>query len=238
MPVDRARLLASHGAEAVALRWFGGPGQPTTPSEVELELFVHVLDALAVHVDRLGVVGASFGAEAALSVAARHQAIDAVIAFAPTAFVWPDRDPSGHEVSHWRWNGRPLPFVPLAADWEPDLDPPAFVSWYEQSVSSAPEAARIRAEDVAGRVVLVAGGDDQVWPSARWAQEIEDRRAAYRKATTVITQSDAGHRTTLPGEPKGTGGTFMRRGGNSEADAGLGVACWSPLIEALELRAQ
>ncbi len=63
---DRARLLAAHGATALALRWFGWPGQQPAPFEVPLETFVEALDRLAGECARLAVLGTSFGAEAAL----------------------------------------------------------------------------------------------------------------------------------------------------------------------------
>ena len=45
-----------------------------------------------------------------------------------------------------------------------------------------------------------AGGDDQVWPAVEHTEWIRDRRAAHGLATTLVTDSDAGHRTILPGE--------------------------------------
>jgi hypothetical protein len=45
--VERDRLLADAGATALALRWFGGPGQQPGTFEVPLETFVSALDVLA-----------------------------------------------------------------------------------------------------------------------------------------------------------------------------------------------
>ena len=85
---DRAQLLADHGAVAVAMRWFGGRGQQPGPWEVPLESFVAMLEVLAAETDRLAVLGASFGAEAALCVASRESRVDVVVAVAPSAYVW------------------------------------------------------------------------------------------------------------------------------------------------------
>src|SRR5215472_9580049 len=63
----RARLLSRHGATALALGWFGGPGQTPDIREVPLELFSEALDLLeSLAVRRLAIVGLSKGAEAAL----------------------------------------------------------------------------------------------------------------------------------------------------------------------------
>ena len=47
MDIDRARLLAEHGAHAMAVRWFGGDGQAPGVCEIPLEVFTRALDRLA-----------------------------------------------------------------------------------------------------------------------------------------------------------------------------------------------
>jgi len=75
---DRARLLEAEGYDVLAPRW-------TVTHEVALESFP--LDELADH-DRLVVMGSSWGAEAALLLGALDERVDAVVAFAPSAYVW------------------------------------------------------------------------------------------------------------------------------------------------------
>jgi hypothetical protein len=50
-------------------------------------------------------------------------------------------------------------------------------------------------------VLLVAGGDDQVWPALSMSESIKARRAAHGLETTLVSDPEAGHRTVLPGEP-------------------------------------
>jgi pimeloyl-ACP methyl ester carboxylesterase len=240
LPTDRAGFLSDHGADAVALRWFGGSGQHAAPFDIELELFVHVLDELAQTVDRVTILGASFGAEAALSVASRHSTVDAVVAIAPTTHVWPGRSESGTATSHWTWQGSPLPFVPMVDGWAPAEEPPAFRTWYELSLNAAidPDSARIPVEDFGGDLLLIAGGDDQVWPSADWARDIEHMRSGHDRNTSVISRPDAGHRPTLPGESPPDGGRQMRHGGNAHADSQLGTAAWPRIVATLGLRSE
>lgn len=233
----RVRLLAAHGVLAESVRWFGGPGQHEGPWEIPLELFQERVDDLARHCERVVLVGTSFGAEAALATAAVTPHVDAVVAFAPSDVVWAGVRPDGSQTSHWTLDGEPLPFVPFTHDWVPDTDPPSFRDLYLRSRAASPEraaAARIAVERIA-RVVLVAGGDDQVWPSLLHAEEIARRRATHGLPTTVVRDPQAGHRVPLPGEPPASAGVVMRRGGTPEADRRLGARAWSAVAEALGL---
>ncbi|MDZ5621409.1 alpha/beta fold hydrolase [Nocardioides sp. HM23] len=236
----RAELLARHGATVLAIRWFGGPGQQPGPYEVPLELFVDALDQLEPECERLALVGTSFGAEAALLVAALDGRVTATVAFAPSAYVWPGYG-ADRWTSHWTWQGSALPFVPLVEDWTPDSDPPAYRGWYDESLAAAgPEvvdAAAIPVERIGGRVVLVAGGDDQVWPAVDFAAAIADRRQRHLLATEVVVDPGAGHRTLLPGEAPVVGGQRMQRGGADGADRALGARAWPVIASALALRA-
>jgi dienelactone hydrolase len=231
----RARLLAEAGATAMSIRWFGGPGQPPGPHDVPLESFSGALDRLAASCDRLVVVGTSFGAEAALLTAVHDDRVDAVAALAPSSVVWAGiEEATGRVTSHWTLAGRPLAHVPFVEDWAPDTDPPAYVDLYRRSLAAHPDpAAAIPVERIRGEVLLVAGGDDRVWPSELFAAALAARRDAAGLDTTVLTRPDAGHRVVLPGETPVTGGHAMARGGTPEADAALGAAAWPHLLRLL-----
>ena len=244
---ERVRLLARHGAVALSIRWFGGDGQQPGPCEVPLETFGAALDLLAPQCDRLAVVGLSFGAEAALLTAAHDARVDVVVGFAPSSVVWAgvgphagtgrDGGPPG-QASHWTLDGLALPYVPLVEDWTPGTYPPAYLGHYEQSLDADPAAAAAAAipvERIGGEVVLVAGEDDQVWPSAHFARAIVRRRADHGRATRVVTHPHAGHRTILPGEPPVSVDARMARGGTAAADVELGARAWQVLVEVLRL---
>ena len=79
------------------------------------------------------------------------------------------------------------------------------------------------------RLLLVAGGDDKVWPSVAMAEAIRRRRASRGLATTLVSDPEAGHRAVLPGELPAGGGVVMQRGGTDEADRRLGSAAWAEL---------
>jgi len=221
----RARLLATTGAVAEAIRWFGGIDQPPGPQEIPLELFVDRVELLSQDCDRVVVCGTSFGAEAALLVGAHCARVDAVIGFAPSDVVWPTVDERGEARSHWSLAGKPLPFVPFSPGWRPADDPPAFVNLYEESFLEASDeevqAAAIPVERI-GDILLIAGEDDRVWPSLAQAERIATRRRKHGLSTELVRGPSAGHRTLLPGEPIVTAGARMERGGTEETDRALG----------------
>ncbi|WP_326673075.1 acyl-CoA thioester hydrolase/BAAT C-terminal domain-containing protein [Streptomyces sp. NBC_01257] len=243
---ERCRLLAREGLTALSIRWFGGPGQPPGLCEVPLETFASAIRWLRTVGDarRIGVVGTSKGAEAALHLSAPRHGVDAVVAFSPASVSWanvgPGRDGRTRpQRSSWTWRGEPVPFVPYDDDWtaaEPDGGPVSVLGWYERSLRTF--AARVPAAELpvggAGTaLVLVAGGDDLMWPSLRAARGLAARRTAAGLPVRLVTHDAAGHRVRVPGEgPAALSGRF-RYGGSHAADAALGAAAWPHLLDAL-----
>ncbi|RNI19886.1 acyl-CoA thioesterase [Flexivirga caeni] len=231
-------MFAAHGALAMSIRWFGGPGQPEGPRLVPLETFIAALDRLAPECDRLVIAGTSFGAEAALLVASYDEKVDGCIGFAPTPVAWSYIDPDGSQVSHWSYGGRPVPAIPFDLSWEPDADPPAYVDFYRQSLRVADAAVVARAAiavERIGEVLVVAGGDDQVWPSVDFARQIVSRREQHGLPTDAVTLSEAGHRTVLPGEQVVAAGGTFQRGGTDETNRALGRLAWPSIRRILRL---
>lgn len=244
VPVERGRLLAGLGVQAIALRWFGGPGQHPGICEVPLETFEPATDHLIRQgCHRVAYMGTSKGAEAALLVAAFDQRITVVVAFSPSSVVWsntgPGRDGFGWPLrSSFTWRGRPLPFVPHEAEalLSVRVWPRArYLELHEQSLRTFAvrlEMAAIPVEQSRAKFILVAGGDDHLWPSARFARSLSERLAVHGKEATLVVHDRAGHRILLPGE------TAMRspvneHGGTDEADAELGRAAWTEIVRAL-----
>jgi uncharacterized protein len=76
--------------------------------------------------------------------------------------------------------------------------------------------------------MLVAGGDDALWPSEFFARSIVARLARFGKTASLFFHPAAGHRILLPGE------TTMRsllhaHGGNDQADRELGEIAWEAI---------
>jgi dienelactone hydrolase len=245
---DRARLLARQGMTALSIRWFGGPGQPPGICEVPLETFTAAVDVLKANgAERVGILGVSKGAEAALLTAVHDPRVDAVVALSPTSRVWcnvgPGRDGEQRPYrSSWTWREQALPFVPLDDSWtpaEPDGNPVAVRGWYERSERTfahllAP--ADIPVERARADLLLVAGGDDAMWPSLPFAEQLAARRRSAGVGVRLVARPDAGHRPRLPGEGSAPASPRFRYGGTPEADAELGAAAWPHLLDTLRGR--
>jgi pimeloyl-ACP methyl ester carboxylesterase len=224
--LDRARILEAEGYDVLAPQWFD-----ERISEIPLESFP--LDELATRNDRLVVMGMSRGAEAALLLGTLDDRIDAVVALAPGAHAWGWIE-NGVQTSPWTWRGEPLPFVPFDLDWQPDDDPPSYVDSYRSRLQKYPAeaaAARIPAERFKGDLLLIAGGDDKVWPSVQFAEQIAMRRGSLE--TRAIIGAQAGHRFVFPGEKPKVGGQTMARGGSDQADRAFGAQAWPDLLKVL-----
>ena len=241
---DRARVLASAGVSAaLTYRWFGGDGQPAGIWEHPLEAFAPAVASLAERCDRVVLLGTSKSAEAFLSYAADDPSVDAVVALATTHVAWANVGPGPDgelrpQHSSWSRGGRAVPFVPYDDEAEPVGDPPAFAPVYAQSLRTHADrvaAATIPVERFFGDVLLVAGGDDRVWPSVTSAQAVQARRRALELPTTLVTHPRAGHRVVLPGEAVASGGQRMARGGTQAADRALGEQAWPEIRRVLDL---
>ncbi|KOG37160.1 acyl-CoA thioester hydrolase/BAAT C-terminal domain-containing protein [Streptomyces resistomycificus] len=242
---ERARILAEQGFAALAIRWFGGPEQSPGICEIPLETFVDGVDLLrSGGARRIGILGTSKGAEAALLTAVHEPRVDVVIALSPTSRVWcnigPGRD--GEQLpyrSSWTWREQPLPFLPMDDSWTPPHTsggPIAIRAWYELSertlVHRLPPA-EIPVERARADLLLVAGGDDAMWPSLPFAEELAQRRRSASAPVRLITRQDAGHRPRLPGESTASASSRFQYGGTPEADALLGAAAWPHILDML-----
>jgi pimeloyl-ACP methyl ester carboxylesterase len=220
---DRCRVLAGLGATAASYRWFG-----ETVDRVPLESFEEPLAMLHERCERLVVLGTSRGAEAALLLGALHLEIDAVVAVSAPDVVWAALSQERPQRSSWTRAGEPLSFVPYDDDWEPDTDPVEYVGMYEQSLETYADrvpAARIPVQRIAGEVLLIAGGDDRLWPSLDFAERVIARRASAGLDTELVAHPRAGHRVVLPGEEP-PAPSHLVHGGSPETDTELGRLAW------------
>jgi acetyl esterase/lipase len=237
--VARARLFAALGATCIALRWFGGEGQPPGICEVPLEAFTPATDRLIEEgCDRVAYVGTSKGAEAALLVAIDDPRVRLVAAISPSSVVWANTGPgmdglARPQRSSWTRGGRPLPFVAYDETWQPAWRDGlvTYRSLYDRSLqlgAANVPAATIAVEKVQADILLVAGGDDALWPSDMFARSIEERLASAGRSAPFIHHPNAGHRLLFPGETT-TRSTQHAHGGSDEADAELGRSAWDAI---------
>jgi dienelactone hydrolase len=191
-PAGKAALLASRGVAALALGYFNYPGRPAQLAEQPLEYFGQALGWLQRHPDvdgaRICVTGMSRGAELALLLGTRFPQLRCVVAYQPTAFVGRGVGREASARSAWSWRGAPLPYLPWRGDsdlyappGDGDAQPyaltPGFLAAMEDR--AAADAARIPVERMSAPLLLLSGQDDQMWPSALYA-ELVVRRLAER----------------------------------------------------------
>ena len=176
----------------------GAPGLPKTLGLVPLEYFKTAIDWLraqpGVDASRLGIVGTSVGAEAALVIAAHYPEIRVVVAGAPSSVVWPGIS-QGNAVppSSWSIRGQPLPDLPYG--WTG-----SFISIFAlyadglKAIDAHPDAV-IPVERINGPIILVCGQVDTLWPSCPMADQVAARlrQKGFKPAIQVLTYPDAGH---------------------------------------------
>ncbi|RWM23602.1 acyl-CoA thioester hydrolase/BAAT C-terminal domain-containing protein [Mesorhizobium sp.] len=143
---------------------------------------------------------------------------------------WPERSSRSYQ-------GEPLDFVPADTHWERDYRDGlvSYRSFFEKSLAANGDVtgrARIPIEKASADVVLVAGGDDALWPSDTFARDLVRRRKANGRSVSLVFEQDAGHRILLPGEttPRSK---LHAHGGRDEADARLGQEAWQMITPLL-----
>lgn len=242
--IARAKLFAGLGAVCIALQWFGGARQSAGICEVPLEIFARATDRLIDQgCKRVAFVGTSKGAEAALLVATDDPRVNVVVAISPSSVAWANIGPgvdgmAWPQRSSWTRRGVPVPFIKYDEAWRPDRRDGliAYRGLYERSLQINEgnlSAATIPVDKVEAKILLVAGGDDALWPSDIFANSIQTRLAAAGKNATFIYHSKAGHRVLFPSEttPRST---QHAHGGTDQADAELGSSAWDEISALLQ----
>lgn len=251
-----APLLASQGYAVLGLGYFRGDepeleALPPTLEHIPVETLATARAWLArqpgVDGERVAVVGVSKGAEFALLAATIYPWIDAVAAFAPSHVVWegipPDARPRQPRASSWTRDGRPLAFMRWSYPAEERntaarktsgrsrLTEPHLESLAIYAEDAA--AARIPVERTAAALLLVAGSDDGMWPSALAVEKIAAAARAAHPGRMVETEIlPTGHQVLGTGWAPTT--TFNRprgrlQGGSPELDARAQAVSWARL---------
>ncbi|MBX7249078.1 MAG: dienelactone hydrolase [Caulobacteraceae bacterium] len=194
-----ARRLAQAGYVTLAVAYFAADGLPPALVEIPIETFDRALAWLErrpeADMGRLGLIGVSKGAEAALIEASRRREFHAVVAGVPSNVVWQGIDLSNwtQAKSSWSIGGRPMDFVPYDAS-QPFT---GIRDLYDRSMRSEGQegAAAIPVERINADLLLISGGQDGLWNSTEMAARIKRRLEARRWAHRVehIDYPAAGH---------------------------------------------
>jgi dienelactone hydrolase len=246
IPEAMAALLASHGYATLALAYHGVEPLPRTFVEIPLEYFATALAWMRrqeqIESDKLAVVGISKGGELALLLGATFPEVKAVVGYAASAVVYQGRDMK-HQRSSWSWHGKPVPFVPYYSPpgmalrflWSaitrtPTPLLPMHAGYLSDQHLVGP--ASISVEQIQGSVLLFAGKEDQIWPSALFAemvmQRLDEHQHPYPDRHTNYEHT--GHLTfPIPGLPMPL---LLARmvGGTPSGNARAATDAWSQAL--------
>jgi len=215
-----AMYWASRGYAALGLAYFAETGLPKYLTEVPLEYFEKAFAWIdqrpEVDASKLAVMGGSRGGELALLLGATFPRVRAVIAEVPSGVSWGAFLTRTTETASWTYAGEKMAFVPhsnaLPGEWTTPsgetaaAETPVFLDALAKASPAVLEAASFRVEKTNGPILMLAGGDDQLWPSCALAKIAMDRLVANghdkRFADESVCFADAGHgATSIPGVP-------------------------------------
>jgi pimeloyl-ACP methyl ester carboxylesterase len=189
---QRERFQAQ-GYAFLAIGYFGTPTTPERLDRIALEgVMAAISEAQAdprVGGDCTILLGGSKGAELALTLAAHHPQINAVIALAPADTVFPAHT-DAMTTSSWALNGEQLVFAPMP--WLATLDLlSGNIGAVMERILAQDEAiaAAIAVEQIAGPILLVAADRDEMWPALRMAERIQQRlkRAGFAHPHELVS---------------------------------------------------
>lgn len=212
---SNAALLASHGFNTLALAYFGIEDLPRELVNIPLDYIEKAIDWLNdnpnVDSTKLGVFGTSKGGELALLSASMFPAIKAVVGYVPSGVVYPGIGQSALGVSSWQYKGQSLPFaygeVPkeVAKELKQAIHTGEPISWRKtyQYWAEGEKQAEIAVEDIHGPILLISGGDDQLWPADLLSEKmiIRLREHNHPYCYEHINFPKAGHSFVAPGFP-------------------------------------
>lgn len=212
-PLTReARLLASNGYAAFALRYFGeAEAVPSTHDRIPLSYFDHAHRWLrnrdAIRDGPMGVLGVSRGGELALLLGARFDWVGAVVSYVGSGVVWEggEADPPNPA---WADDGDAVPYL----EWKGEVETTdggltRFRPMVERRLDAVDdatlEAATIPVEETDAPILLISAGDDQVWASKRLSEiaAVQLRRVDYAHEFEHASYPDAGHFVNAPYVP-------------------------------------
>ena len=244
-----APLFAARGYATLGLPYYDPgydptdrlAGLPTSFSDIPVDRLAVVRDWLmrqpSADAERIGIWGASKGAEFALIAATHYRWIKAVAAIVPSDLVWEGWGQTGPASASFSFAGRPLAFEPYSG-----MDAELAKAAKGQAMdlrrvhlagrATFPDrvaAARIPGEVYRGALLLAGGGVDAIWPSAEMAANIARTRHTSKLGTTLLIFPNAGHLLGGPGTSPAA--ELTGAGGTSVAMAQARIKTWRATFE-------
>jgi hypothetical protein len=245
-----ANLLVPEGFAVFALTYWGTPETQLNMAEIPLERVEDALRWLCARPNvklcdgRVGLTGASKGGELSLLAASTFpELVGPVVAYTPSSVVWMGVDfaQPGRLCSSWSRQGASVPYVPFPHDVIPSQTARgiSMLPLFEGGLQStaAVERASIPVEYATGPLLLVSGGDDQVWPTGRMCEAVVERMATHGRSRDVVHRhfSHAGHMLFPYSPPPDVAPPpfLIALGGSAEADAEAHASVWPDVVRHL-----
>lgn len=249
---NRAQLLASHGFAVLALGYFGVEGLPSNLQDIPLEYFENAFNWIKkqpnLDSSHIGIYGASRGGELALILGAWFpESVQSIVAAVPSSVIYGGL--SETPVHAWTYHGKPLAqFAPVPpTDFNngqgDDADHPAntLIGFLEgMKDKKAFNGASIPVEKIQADLLIISGGDDQMWPSSIYAAQIEDRLKKNHSSILFehLHYPKAGHGISIPNLPQPgpvyyhpIGKKWFTMGGSIKDDQHASQDSWEKLIQ-------
>lgn len=237
-----ALLLQAQGFAVLQLAYHNAPGKSAKLKNIPLEDFYRALNWLkkqpGVDPDRIGIVGYSKGAEAGLLVATRYPGIRAAALGMPSSVIWDGMSGENYMLgsfsSSWSEKGQPVPH--LAYKGRPDER--GLIAVFEgglNELGSNPDAV-IPVEKYKGKLMLVCGQAEKLWPSCPMTDQIVARaRERGRAAPIVLRYADAGHGVMgAPFTEEKARKNWSQMGGTEEGNAAARADSWPKIVAFLK----
>ena len=207
-----AERFADYGITGLSVSLFGAPGLPDSPDQIPVDMFIPAAAYLrnVKKINRISVYGQSMGSIFAVLAAQYIGGFENLIMVSPTHVPFEGtlkdkKTMTGRSVATWK--GEDVPFV--KADFatvkatkyyqHPDAKCKVLGMWiaYHEAYQCgiAVEAAKLSVEKSGARVLLIAGDEDEAWPSEYSVRQIESnlKAAGYDKDVKVIVYPHGSH---------------------------------------------
>lgn len=251
---SNASLLSAHGFAVLALAYFGIGELHEQLMHIPLEYFYKAIEWLQkrddVASEKLAFIGTSRGGELALLCGSFFPEIKAVVGIVPSSVVVRGigAAPEDQIPYAWTWRGKGLPYLNTLppSDIREEIVRQrkageqvrlrdSFLSQLQLADEETIEKVAIPVHNIQGNVLIISGGDDQMWPSTVYGERIIRHLERYNHPHEYLhlNYPHAGHMIHAPFYPTTKRDGNYLLGGSPQADAQAQAKAWHEIIQFL-----